>query len=161
MNRVKKTIFIKGISIALSMIFSMTTLYSPAYAQTLFPHQAMVSLSPGFTPTLVRGIRVYPDNPFQFDFIVDSGDSGLTDTLLKEESEKLIRYFLASLTVPEDDLWVNLSPYEQDRIVPEELGKTEMGIDMLAQDYLLKQITASLTNPESDVGKEFWQKIYK
>ncbi|MDP8265925.1 MAG: hypothetical protein P9M07_03150 [Candidatus Aceula meridiana] len=120
-----------------------------------------VSLSPAFTPTLVRGIRVYPDNPFQFDFIVDSGDTGLQGDDLKKESEKLIRYFLASLTLPENDLWVNLSPYERDRIVPDALGSTEMGRDMLAQDYLLKQITASLTNPDSDLGKEFWSKIYK
>ncbi|MCX5680965.1 MAG: class I SAM-dependent methyltransferase, partial [Candidatus Omnitrophica bacterium] len=48
-----------------------------------------------------------------------------------------------------------------DRIVPEKLGATEMGRDMLAQDYLLKQITASLINPDSDLGKEFWQKVYK
>jgi len=29
---------------------------------------------------------------------------------LKDESRKLIKYFLASLTIPEKDLWVNLSP---------------------------------------------------
>ena len=134
----------------------------PAYAQAVFPQAGqIISLSSAFTPTIVRGIRIYPDNPLKFDFIVDGGDADLKGDELKSESEKLIRYFLASLTLPENDLWVNLSPYEKDRIVPAELGTTEMGIDMLAQDYLLKQITASLTNPDSDLGKEFWQKIYK
>ena len=56
--------------------------------------------------------------------------------------------------------FINLSPYEKDRIVPQEFGQTEMGRDLLAEDYLLKQITASLIYPESQLGKAFWQKIY-
>ncbi len=80
---------------------------------------------------------------------------------LKTEASKLIKYFLAALTVPEKDLWVNLSPYEKDRIVPDAFGQTEMGRDLLAQDYLLKQITASLMYPEGEVGKKFWKKIYE
>jgi len=31
---------------------------------------------------------------------------------------------------------------------------------MLAQDYILKQLTASLIYPEKDLGKEFWNKVY-
>ena len=61
---------------------------------------------------------------------------------------KLIKYFLASLTVPEDEMWVNLSPYEKDRIIPLAFGTTEMGRDLLAQDYILKQLTASLMYPK-------------
>jgi hypothetical protein len=34
---------------------------------------------------------------------------------LKQESDKLIKYFMATLAIPEKDLWVNLSPYEKDR----------------------------------------------
>ena len=30
-----------------------------------------------------------------------------------------------------------------------------MGRDMLAQDYILKQLTASLIYPEKDLGKDF------
>jgi len=63
--------------------------------------------------------------------------------------------------VPEDDLWVNLSPYEKDRIIPQTFGSTEMGRDLLAQDYLLKQLTASLMYPEDQLGKLFWEKVYK
>src|SRR5208282_5960974 len=36
----------------------------------------------------------------------------------------------------------------------------EMGRDLLAEDYLLKQITASLIYPESQLGKAFWAKVY-
>ena len=154
--------FFRIISLGLAFALGQGSfLPNPAFAQTLSQAPSPVLLSSAFTPALVRGIRIHPNNPFQFDFIIDSGDTGLKTDALKEESEKLIRYFLASLTLPENDLWVNLSPYEKDRIVPNELGQTEMGIDMLAQDYLLKQITASLTNPESDIGKDFWSKVYK
>ena len=76
------------------------------------------------------------------------------------EVEKVIRYFMTTLTVPDDEMWVNLSPYEEDRIIADGLGQTEMGRDMLAQDYLLKQLTASLMYPEEELGHEFWQKVY-
>ena len=119
----------------------------------------MVPLSPSFNPPILKGLKVHPDNPFRFDFILDKGDF-LPQEQLKQESTKLIKYFLASLTIPEKDLWVNLSPYEKNRIVPQEFGQTEMGRDLLAQDYLLKQISASLIYPESKLGKEFWAKVY-
>jgi len=121
----------------------------------------MVHLSPEFNPPILKGIKVHPDNPFKFDFILDKGDSQLSNQGLKDESSKLIKYFLASLTIPEKDLWVNLSPYEKDRIVPNSFGLTEMGRDLLAEDYMLKQITASLIYPEDEVGKRFWKRIYE
>jgi hypothetical protein len=120
----------------------------------------MVSISPAFAPPVLKGIKVHPDNPFRFEFILDRGDSRLGNEQLRQESTKLIKYFLASLTIPEKDLWVNLSPYEKDRIVPESFGRTEMGRDLLAEDYMLKQITASLIYPEGEIGKKFWQRIY-
>ena len=54
-----------------------------------------------------------------------------------------------------------LSPYEKDRIIPQSFGLTEMGRDLLAEDYMLKQITASLIYPEDAVGKKFWKRIYE
>ena len=121
----------------------------------------MVHLSPPLDPPILKGIKVHPDNPFRFEFILDRGDSPLSNDVLKSESTKLIKYFLASLTIPEKDLWVNLSPYEKDRIIPQSFGLTEMGRDLLAEDYMLKQITASLIYPEDEIGKKFWKRIYE
>ena len=130
----------------------------------------MVHLSPDFNPPILKGIKVNPDNPFRFDFILDSGDSSSViasgakqsqQEQLKQEATKLIKYFLASLTIPEKDLWVNLSPYEKNRIIPNSFGLTEMGRDLLAEDYMLKQITASLMYPEDTIGKKFWKRIYE
>ena len=120
----------------------------------------MVNLSPAYEPTLIKGLIVHKDNPFLFDFIVDTGHSGLADDALKKEGDRLVKYFFACLTIPEKDLWVNLSPYEKDRMVPQALGQTALGRDLLAQDYILKQLTASLIYPEKDLGKSFWDRVY-
>jgi len=121
----------------------------------------MVHLSPEFSPPILKGIKVHPDNPFRFDFILDKGDKELSNAQIKGESSKLVKYFLASLTIPEKDLWVNLSPYEKGRIIPQSFGLTEMGRDLLAEDYMLKQITASLIYPDDEVGKKFWNRVYE
>jgi len=121
----------------------------------------IIDLSPKFNPVIIKGLKIVPQNPFIFDFIVDLGDSKLQRQKLNKESEKLIKYFLAALTIPERDLWVNLSPHEPDRIIPESFGETQMGQDLLAQDYLLKQLTSSLMYPENQLGKIFWNGIYE
>ncbi len=120
----------------------------------------MVNLSPVYEPTLIKGLTVHKDNPFLFDFIVDTGHSGLEGDALKMEGDRLVKYFFACLTIPEKDLWVNLSPYEKGRMVPQALGQTALGRDLLAEDYILKQLTASLIYPEKDLGKSFWERVY-
>jgi hypothetical protein len=152
---------------SLSVIaFFLSTLLTPVaqvQAQALLglPEPGtMVSVSPAYDPAMIKGLVVHKDNPFIFDFIVDVGQDHLTGERLKRESSKLIKYFLAGLTIPEKDLWVNLSPYEKDRTIPEALGQTDMGRDLLAQDYILKQITASLIYPDRQLGKTFWSEVY-
>ena len=120
-----------------------------------------VDLSPDFTPAELKGITIHPENPLMFDFIIYKGDKVLSDHQKQGEYKKLIKYFLASLAVPDEDQWVNLSPYEKNRIIKDDFGKTLMGRDLLAQDYILKQITASLIYPEDALGKKFWKKVYE
>jgi hypothetical protein len=148
------------ITFLISSLATSGLVYAQVMPVAVLPGQ-MMSLSPIFTPTLLKGIKINPEKPFQFDFIVDTGTSGMVGESLKDESTKLVRYFLASLTIPESDLWVNLSPYEENRIIPEKFGMTEMGRDLLAQDYLLKQLTASLMHPEEELGKKFWDRVYQ
>lgn len=133
----------------------------PAAGVILPPAGAMVNPTQAFVPVIVKGLTIFPENPLEFNFIIDTGHSKLEEAALKEETTKLIKYFLATLTIPEDDVWVNLSPYEKDRIIPEKFGLTDMGKDLLAQDYLLKQLTASLMYPEDELGKKFWDRVYK
>lgn len=120
----------------------------------------MVSVSAAANGPVLKAIRLDPNNPFHFNFYIKRGSKELDQNGLQEQGAKLIRYFLAALTTPSQDMWVNLSPYEHTRVVPELFGQTEMGRDLLAQDYLLKQLTASLIYPEGDIGKKFWKKVY-
>jgi hypothetical protein len=120
-------------------------------------------IAQSFSNVTLKGLTTYPDQPLKFDFIVEPSVIARSETTkqsFKSDSLKLIKYFLASLTTPEEDMWVNLSPYEKNRIVPESLGQTIMGRDLLEQDYILKQITASLIHPDTPSGKQFWAKVY-
>jgi hypothetical protein len=135
-----------------------------AYAQEVLqlPQPGkLVPLSPVFTPAYLKGMVIDPQHPFKFDFIIYRGDDLFSVNQKRTEYAKLVKYFLAALAVPDTDQWVNLSPYEQDRIIPDVFGKTEMGRDLLAQDYILKQIGASLTSPDTELGKKFWSRIYE
>ena len=121
----------------------------------------MVNLSPAFIPAHLQGITIHTDNALKIDFLIHKGEGQLDRDQKQREYDKLIKYFLASLTIPDEDQWVNLSPYEHDRIIKDNFGKTEMGRDLLSQDYFLKQITSSLMYPESGLGKKFWNKVYE
>jgi len=100
-----------------------------------------------------KGIRLDLQNPFDLEFLVDSGDDpAVTET----EASRLISYFLAGLTTPDEDLWVNLSPYEENRVLAEGLESTDLGRDLVAQDYVLKQLASSLTHPDTKTGAAYW-----
>jgi hypothetical protein len=147
----------------MTVLFGTNTLLpQTGFAQVAFLPAAgsMVNMTARFNPIAIKGVQLHPDNPFKFDFIVDTGDSESSQQELQEEGKKMIGYFLASLTTPEKDMWVNLSPYEKQRIIPSTFGQTEMGKELLSQDYLLKQIMATALYPERQLGKEFWKKVY-
>ncbi len=131
------------------------------YAQVVMPQPGqMVPPTASFSPALMRGLRVDVKDPFNFSFVMSDSKEALSQDAKKEEYTKLIKYFMASLITPNTDMWVNLSPKEADRIIPDNFIKTEMGRDLLAQDYLLKQFTSSLMYPEDQTGKDFWEKLY-
>ncbi len=159
--------FKRLVSGLLLVIFLTTTILPPqfVYAQALpqlsIQPSPIAPLSVSFQPPLLTGITLHPENPLQFDFIIDTGDDHLAGESLQNEGKKLIKYFMAALTVPENEMWVNLSPYEKDRIIANGLRQTEMGRDLLVQDYLLKQMTSSLMNPENELGEKLWAGIYE
>ncbi|MCA9401145.1 MAG: hypothetical protein KC713_05930, partial [Candidatus Omnitrophica bacterium] len=109
--------FFRGTVWAVLTAFLSTTLSSNAYAQNLSAfqplpaaplslpdHSTIFNLTEQYHPIMMKGIEVFPDNPLRFDFIIDAGDSKAQSGAVLKEGVKLIKYFLASLTVPEDDL---------------------------------------------------------
>jgi hypothetical protein len=152
-------------SLFLNVVFLSAQIYFPSlsFAQNttlnLPPPGTLVTQTKKYAPVIIRGVTINPNDPLKFDFVIDTGDTRLDGSALEEESMKLVKYFMAALTVPEQELWVNLSPYAPEQIIPNVLGETEMGRDLLAQDYILKQLTASLMHPEERLGNEFWARV--
>ncbi len=154
-----KKLFKKVISSFIVLTFLTSLIVAPAGAQVLPIINAPQSATNVFAPPILLGLKIHPENPLLFDFIVDQGQSKLSTDELKEETTKLVKYFLAALTIPDKEVWVNLSPTEKDRIIPDVLGQTTMGKTMLEQDYVLKQLASSLTNPETELGKKYWEQV--
>ena len=148
---------VKLIFLAIAFCFNADIFAS--YAVVPVDQPALLGLTPEFRPLTIKGMKFYPDDPLKFDFLIDEGSVTGNDRQMKETTARLIDYFLVSLTMPQSDLWVNLSPDEADRIIPDALSLTGMGRDMLRQDYVLKQLAASLTYPDSESGKKYWDVI--
>ena len=156
---------LKRVIVLFVIVSFFLSYYQPVYAQDFSVNElpvpgTMVGESAPFSPLALKGLIVNLQKPLEFQFIVDTGKGPQDTASIKDQGNQLVKYFLAGLTIPEGDLWVNLSPYEKNRMIPEALGQTDLGRDLLAQDYILKQLTASLIYPEKDLGKEFWSRVY-
>ena len=126
---------------------SAATMGLPEPAKVLRPSAA-------YELPVLKGIKVDVNNPLGLEFVIDGGDKSAVS---KRDVAMLTNYFIAGVTMPGEDLWVNLSPYESDRIINDNLAQTDLGKDMLEQDYVLKQFMSSMTSPREDTGKSFWQ----
>ena len=151
----------KAFSFAVALIFLSAVLIgdlqhvcmADASIAGLPPAAQILSAGEIYESSLLRGLRVDYNNPLNLEFIFDTADES---DVSPDDVSRLINYFFTSLAMPSSALWVNLSPYEQDRIVNDRLGTTEMGRDLLGQDYILKQLSASLTHPDTPLGKTYW-----
>ena len=133
--------------------------YAQTNVQALPAPGTMVFATADFEPLALKGMIVDPNDPAQFYFVVDEGSKGADGGDLQRQSQILLNYFLTALALPEKKIWVNLSPYESQKIIPSVLGSTQMGETLLAQDYILKQLASSLTCPDTPAGKKYWDEI--
>ena len=125
----------KAVSIVILAAFSMLSVNSPALAQTASADQlswlpkpgARVHLSPEFNSALLKGIIIHPENALKFDFIVDKGEQKLAVGEKKAQYTKLIKYFLASLAVPDEDQWVTFLRMKKTVLLRKILVKPEWG----------------------------------
>jgi len=107
---------------------------------------------------LPLAIEFLDNNPFHLKFVLSR--TGNNDSAyIKKQAQAVAKYFFAALTIPAQDLWVNLSPYEKNRITPDNVANTELGQDLLGEDYILKQLAASLTHPDTPQGREYWNAL--
>ncbi len=137
--------------------------WSIAESQTvnmLPPPGTLLPTSLAYSLPILKAISINPNDPFKIDFVLDTANDSPSQQIDQKQVDLLIKYFLSFLTLPEEELWVNLSPYEKNRIITSEFATTNAGRDMLVQDYILKQLAASLTYPYQQTGKLFWKKIF-
>lgn len=103
----------------------------------------------------IMGMKLFK-NQSLIEFYFDRGENSVNDVELNAKFQELVRYVFAGIILPNEDFWVNLSPNEPDRIMEETLANTELGKEMLFQDYILKQYVSSLLSPETEIGQEYW-----
>lgn len=115
-----------------------------------------------WVPTLIKGIHFGDEDPFNsMNFVIDSGDAKSARDEFAAESTRLMHYFTTAVTVPNDELWVNLSPDEKNRMIGKALAGTTMGWDLLEMDVKLKRLAASLLHPDCSTGREFWREVHR
>jgi hypothetical protein len=65
--------------------------------------------------------------------------------------------FITGLVVPDNKFWVNLEPWEVDRIIDEQLRKSDVGRIMLEADLQMKRDIHYYDNPcATETGVAFW-----
>ncbi|MGE5309446.1 MAG: hypothetical protein ACM3OC_10215 [Deltaproteobacteria bacterium] len=96
----------------------------------------------------------------KLDLLIDKGDTKKASAL-QEDAQKLTNYFFIGVSLPNDSIWVNLRPDSPDEMIDEYLGRTDMGKAMLEADLQLKKDTAYYTSPETQEGKEYWDRLYR
>jgi hypothetical protein len=67
--------------------------------------------------------------------------------------------FFVWLELPANVLTVNLNPDQPDNIINAQLGRTDVGRVMLQADLQLKRIVATFINPDTTLGKQYWQAL--
>ena len=62
--------------------------------------------------------------------------------------------FMTGLAVPDDKFWVNLMPWEPDRIIDKELAQSDVGRIMLEADFQMKKDFSNYGDPcSNEIGK--------
>jgi len=97
------------IFIVILVFYSITApniLFSQEYTTTVLNLPVpgnMLPASQENIPVIIKGVTIHPEDPLLLDFIIDTGESGLTGQSLEAETEKLIKYFPDSLNSPRLD----------------------------------------------------------
>ena len=156
----------KVLSLFLSFILFFTQTGFAQVAAELNLSSHFASLGPNITQNKLRLPHLrylsYDNTSNNIQLLLDKGDlKDLKDLKLEESGKELLKYFLIGVTLPDDSFWVNLRPDSADNIIQDELAKTDIGKVFLEADVQLKKDTASLTTPDSPLGKLYWDKLYE
>ena len=156
----KKSVIIAACGLAVAVTFGLRFVpagHDPFAARFPFVPEVTSSVLPverEVTEPRLCGVTYDPADPYRLTAQFEHPKGRAPD---RETKERLVRYFLAALTVPDAQQWVNLSPYEADRVMPAAYAATDAGADLLAEDLTLKHVAATATDPRTPLGKAFWK----
>ncbi len=157
----------KGVSVFVVICFLWMTLFpSIALAQSVVGLPvpgAILNITSSFTPLMLRGIQINPKNPFEFNFLLDTGSDSLDQDesfrlrqenedyakQIKEkisglEKEKVLLEQRMSTVNPQDSVQLdelknrNAQLQDQNKFAQSELIKTKaraQGLEKICADY--------------------------
>jgi len=77
---------------------------------------------------------------------------------LEKSVDLSLNSFFIGLSIPDNRFWVNLNPWEPDRIIEKDLKNTDIGRIMLEADLQMKKDFCKYENPcESETGERYWR----
>ncbi|MFC1631902.1 chemotaxis protein CheB [Candidatus Omnitrophota bacterium] len=136
-----------------------------SYHETVSSVAESTKLTP-YTPPTLKSLIVHPESTDNyFDFILDTGSPspslrpGEAISTLEPLAKELIDYFFLGITLPSEDLWVNLNSVRQNAITSPRLALTDIGKVLLEADLNLKKDCCRFTDPRTKTGKEYWGKL--
>ncbi len=106
---------------------------------------------------ILKALQIIPSDGLTIKFYFEHNEAPFDQPAI----DRVARIFLSGVAFDAKDLWVNLSPYEEDRVMSPLLAVTELGEVMAQQDYLLKKRAALLTHPDTQAGQKFWNQLSK
>ena len=114
-----------------------------------------------YSPPTLKSLIVHPESSDNyFDFVLDSGEVSFeSEAQFKPQAKELIDYFFLGITLPSEDLWVNLNSVRQTEITSPRLALTDIGKVLLEADLRLKKDCCRFTDPRTKTGKEYWSKL--
>jgi len=77
----------------------------------------------------------------------------------RESAQLAADSFFTWLALPPSSFTVNLNPDEPERIIDDELGKTDAGRVLLEADLQLKRSVGEFIHPDTNLGAEYWDAL--
>jgi hypothetical protein len=81
---------------------------------------------------------------------------------LEDATELSLNSFFIGLSIPNDEFWVNLNPWESDRIIEDDLVGTDVGKILLDADFQMKRDFCKYEDPcTGEIGETYWALLDK
>jgi chemotaxis receptor (MCP) glutamine deamidase CheD len=127
----------------------------PAYLSGLAP------VADKFRPVHLRSVG-FGSSDGTVELLLDKGDAkDPAPGRLETTAQELFKYFKVGLRLPDRVFWVNLRPDSPDQVIDPLLEKTDVGRIMLEADLQLKKDLSRLTSPDTQDGRQYWNKLYE